>query len=381
MRDGFRILDADRHVVEPYGLWDAYLEAEFRPFAPRPMPFFAATGHSPSLASPGAAAELPAMLVVGGKPICRDMSPRAWAEIVHAARSRSFLGPLDRPETQLAHMDADGIDAAVLYPTYALLIEGVDTLGPRLGAALARAYNRWLVDFVATARDRLFGVGLISLHDPASMVAELRCAARAGFRAVAVRPNPVQGRRLSDDAYAPFWAECEELSMAAVIHEGTHAHLPTAGADRFATRFARHTCSHPMEQMIALLDLIEGGVFERHGRLRVAFLEAGCGWVPYWLARLDAEYAHLSREVERDVRRAPSTYFRQQAWVSADADEPYLSALLPFIGADRVLFGTDFPHVDHDDGLVGIALARRPQLSNEDLRGYLWDNGAHLYGI
>jgi predicted TIM-barrel fold metal-dependent hydrolase len=381
LRDGFQILDADRHVVEPFSLWGDYLEAEHRPNAPRALPFFATDSGASRIGEDWSAADLYPELVVAGKPICKGMSSRAWGEIVRSASSRPFLGPLDRGETHLAQMDAEGIDVAVLYPTYALLIEGVDTLEPSLGAALARAYNRWLADFVAPAPARLIAAGLISVHNPQEMVIEVARVARQGFRAVVMRPNPVDGRRLSNLAYAPFWAECEARSMPVVIHEGTHAYLPTAGAERFTTRFAQHACSHPMEQMIALLDLIEGGVFERHPNLRVALLEAGCGWVPYWLWRLDAEYAHLANEVTENVRKTPSAYFRKHAWVTAEADEPYLPQVLDFIGTDRILFGTDFPHVDHDDGLVGAALARRQSLSDEVLRRYLWDNGARFFAL
>jgi predicted TIM-barrel fold metal-dependent hydrolase len=381
MRDGFRILDADRHVVEPYGLWDEYLEAEFRPLAPRPTPFFTATRGDPTQEEPGLAVDLLPMLVVAGRPIYRAMSARAWAALGRAAKARRFAGPLDRPETHLVHMDADGIDAAVLYPTFALLIDGMDALEPRVAAAFARAYNRWLADFCSLSPQRLLGAGLISVHDPEAMLPELSRVLESGFRAVVLRPNPVEGRRLSHRAYAAFWAECEERSVAIVIHEGTHAYLPAAGAERFATRFAQHACSHPMEQMIALLDLIDGGVLERHPRLRVAFLEAGCGWLPYWLWRLDDEYAHLSREVDENVRRAPSAYFRRQAWIAAEPDEPYLPALLDFVGKDQILFGTDFPHVDHDEGLVSAALAKRQSLSEAVLRKYLWDNGARFFAL
>jgi predicted TIM-barrel fold metal-dependent hydrolase len=278
-------------------------------------------------------------------------------------------------------MDVEGIDAAVLYPTYGLLVLGVDTLAPDLAAALARAYNRWLRDFVGRSPDRLKGAALVSMHAPGEMPAEVATAAAAGFVAAVVRPNPVDGRRLSDRAYAPFWAECEARGLAVVLHEGTHAYLPTAGADRFASRFAQHACSHPLEQMIGLLDLIEGGVFARHPRLRVGLLEAGAGWAPYWLWRLDEEYAHLHREVAERVREKPSATFQRQAWITAEADEPYLPRLLDFIGASRILFGTDFPHVDHDDGLVARALSRRQAFSDDVMRRYLSGNARRFYGL
>ena len=100
---------------------------------------------------------------------------------------------------------------------------------------------------------------------------------------------------------------------------------------------------------------------------------------PTW--RLDSEYAHLSREVEEHVRVPPSAYFRRQAWVAAEPDEPYLPALVDFVGSDRILFGTDFPHVDHDDSLVASALARKSLFREDVLRSYLWDNAARLLAL
>ena len=165
------------------------------------------------------------------------------------------------------------------------------------------------------------------------------------------------------------------------LHEGTHAYLPTAGADRFETRFAQHACSHPMEQMMALLDLVEGGVLERHPALRVALLEAGCGWLPYWLWRLDEEYAHLAGEVEERVRMKPSAYFRRHFLVGAEADEPLLPQVIEQVGEDSLLFGTDYPHLDHDEGQVARALALRGTIPDTALRKLLWDNAARLFGL
>jgi predicted TIM-barrel fold metal-dependent hydrolase len=212
------------------------------------------------------------------------------------------------------------------------------------------------------------------------MVAQLDQVTELGFRAVVIRPNPVEGRTLGHPAYEPFWAECERRGIAIAVHEGAHAYLPAAGGDRFHSRFALHACSHPMEQMMAFLALVEGGVLERHPNLRVAFLEAGCGFLPYWLWRLDeVEYKSLAGEVRDNVRLQPSTYFRRQGFVALEPDEPYLSELLPFLGEDNLVFGTDFPHLDHDAGVVGQALALR--LPGEALRKILWDNPIRFSGL
>ena len=385
MRDGHRIIDADRHVLEPIELWKERLEPEHQASAPYLEPA-ASPGSLPERISRyGAKGMVPLSPVpmLDGQPLWHKLSERAQIEMAwtHYLRHGSRPSPTD-PDDHLRDMDRTGVDLAFLYPTFATYLLGVDTLAPRLGAAFARAYNAWLRDFCSRDPERLRGVGLMSAHDPAAMVEELARVVGFGWTAVVVRPNPVKGRLLSDPAYEPFWDACERLSVGVAVHEGTHTRLPTVGADRFESRFALHACSHPMEQMMALLALIEGGVLERHPGLRVAFLEAGCGWVPYWLHRLDeVEYKHLAGEVERTVLRKPSAYFHRQCFVALEPDEPYLPALAPLIGEDNLLFGTDFPHLDHDDDIVAGALALRGSLPDATLKKILWDNPARFYGL
>jgi uncharacterized protein len=385
MRSGYRIIDADRHVIEPIDLWTIYLEPEYRAHAP----YYAYLGEGAladraASVGPGGILPLPPQPVIDGRPLYRAVSARAWRELAAAGQRRHVErgAALERPETHLAQMDREGIDVAFLYPTIGLQLLGMAPLDPALAAAFARAYNTWLRGFCDHAPERLRGAGLISTHDPDLMVPELAHADALGFRAVVLRPNPVAGRTLGAAAYEAFWAECERRSMAVVVHEGAHAYLPAAGADRFQSRFALHACSHPLEQMMALLAVIEGGVLERHPGLRVAFLEAGCGWLPYWLWRLDeVEYRHLAGEVEPHVRREPSAYFRRQCFIVLEPDEPNLAEVIAHVGQGSFLFGTDYPHLDHDEGLVDRLLALRGKLDDAVLRGILWDNPARFYGI
>lgn len=252
---------------------------------------------------------------------------------------------------------------------------------PKLAGAFIRAYNNWLRDFCSYDLQMLRGVGAINQHAPAEMVPELLRIASFGWKAVFLRPNPVKGRLLSDPAYEPFWTKCEELGIAVGVHESTHARLPSAGADRFNTRFALHACSHPMEQMMGMLALIEGGVLERHPQLKVGFLEAGCGWLPYWLWRLDEEYEQLQWEVAENVKMKPSEYFRRQCFISIEPDEPYLGDVIKYIGSDNLIFGSDYPHMDHNPDVVSEAVALEDRLGRETVRKILWDNPARFYGI
>jgi predicted TIM-barrel fold metal-dependent hydrolase len=135
-----------------------------------------------------------------------------------------------------------------------------------------------------------------------------------------------------------------------------------------------------MEQMMALLALIEGGVLERHPQLRVAFLEAGSAWLPYWLWRLDeCEYKQIGGEVFEHVRMKPSEYFRRQCCVAIEPGEPNLQETIRWAGEDNIFFGTDFPHFDHNQEIVNEALKLDAVLPSGALAKLLWDNAARFY--
>lgn len=386
MRNGFRIMDMDRHVQEPIAMWPAYLPADMAAHAPRLEPFAASRETlAARLARLGEHALLPTppVLCVAGTPIMRGLSETAYIELgLGAGRRRAQLAAAETATGHLAEMDATGIDTAVLLPTYASYLVHDDAIAADRSRAYARAYNRWLGDLCSAAPARLVGPALLSRHDPEALTEDLEEAVHDGARAVVLRPNPVQGRTLSAPAHARFWAACEHHAVTVLLHEGTHARVATAGSDRFESRFGQHACSHPMEAMMALLSLIDGGVLETHPRLRVGILEAGCGWLPYWLWRLDqVEYAQLGGEVRRRVRRPPSEYFQRQCWIALEPGEAMLDRVVTDLGASRLVFGTDFPHLDHGDGIVDEMMAQRDVLGDAPLRTILWDSPCELMGL
>ncbi|MEK8019597.1 MAG: amidohydrolase family protein, partial [Candidatus Parabeggiatoa sp.] len=326
MLNNYQIIDADCHVLEPFDLWEKYLEPEFKDHAPLQD------------------------FTVDGEAFTYKISDEVNADGFRRMIQNHTLSVLKNfdPESQVRAIKTMGADIAFLYTTMGVWLFAVDSMEAKLAGAFIRAYNNWLRDFCSYDPQVLRGVGAINRHDPDEMVPELRRIAEFGWKAVVVRPNPIKGRLLSDPAYEPFWTECEQLGIAVGIHESTHARVPTTGSDRFDTRFAMHACSHPMEQMMALLALIEGGVLERHPKLRVGFLESGCGWVPYWLWRLDREYKDLRWEVKENVKMKPSEYFRRQCFVAMEPSETYLSEVINDIGTDNLILGSDYPHMDHE---------------------------------
>ena len=142
-----------------------------------------------------------------------------------------------------------------------------------------------------------------------------------------------------------------------------------------------HVISHPFEQMMAMMALICGGVLERHPALKVGFFEAGCSWAPYWISRLDDHFEHpkLGRYMEGLTMR-PSEYFERQCVVSCDPGDPTIPLAVEGLGANKILFATDYPHFDSGAGAVNDFL-KVATFGEDEKRRILWDNTLEFYGL
>ena len=209
-------------------------------------------------------------------------------------------------------MDIEGIDVAVLYPTRALQVLSEPRMEPKFAAALARAYNDWLYDFCKTNPSRLLGAGMISPFDIDEAVAEAkRCATELGFRAVFMRSSIMEGRNWFDEYFEPLWATLEEYELPVGFHESSSSAARQTG-DFFEPNFMlRRAVAQPMEQMLGLVSLCSGGVLARHPKLRAAFLEANCTWLPWLLWRLDEGWEREGDIWAQDLTMKPSEYFKK----------------------------------------------------------------------
>ncbi|HEV8298799.1 MAG TPA: amidohydrolase family protein [Acidimicrobiales bacterium] len=378
MRNGLRIVDADAHVIEPHAMWTEHLDPQLRALAPRPVGLTFGFEYAD-----GATINLPSQWDPDGSAAAVErISTRiqaTYAELFPDAYAQGFSA-----DAQLVDMDREGIDEAFLYPSFGLFVLARDDIDPVLATAIARVYNDWLAEFCATDSARLHGSGMVSLHDPETAAREAeRCAVELGFRGIFVRPNPVGGRNFDDHAYDALWEVMSTHGMALGIHEGGFPLLPQVVHGRLTHPMQVHICTHPMEQMIAAVSIVYGGVLERFPGLRVAFLEAGCGWVPFWLHRMDE---HWENSRDRDfgaanvLKEAPSEYFRRQCFVSADSSEYMLAQVIDLIGDDHIVFSTDYPHPDSPWPHAVEEFLQLP-VSDASKRRILWDNAKALYGV
>ena len=369
-KNGFRVFDSDMHIMEPPDLWERYIDAAFRDQAPRGR----TSDNVRDLGIDFPQAQPGARRTTGvphwgrnydrNQALYRDHSERGWTA-----------------DVQLEAMDTEGLDMAVLYPSRGLSVLTQPEMDPRFAAAIARAYNDWLADFCQGDPARLLGAGMISVYDIKDAVAEARRAVRElGFRAVFVRSNVVNGKAWHEPYYEPLWEALEELGVPIGFHEASGSASPQAG-EQFDPNFGlRRVYAQPLTQMMGLGSFLAGGICARHPGLQVAFLEANCSWAPWLLWRMDEGYEREGDVFMAELTMPPSEYFARQCYISIEPDELPAVHMVDQLGADRVVFSTDYPHGDSRYPESVQAFLALP-LSDEDKRKILWDNCARFYKI
>lgn len=354
-RTDYIAIDADGHVHEENVMFTEYLEPEFRDRT---------EGWALN-------ADRNRRFIVDG------------AEHPPFPREISVRKPMP-PDSRIKVLDKERIRLAVLFPS-AALVAGYQE--PGFAHAVMRAYNSWMADWCGQFPDRLKFAAPIALYDIDDAIREAqRAVGELDAVAITVRPNPAAGKRLDHPDRERFWSAVEELGVPLIVHEST-GDPETAGGDRYGGMMTpesytfHHVISHPFEQMMGMMAMIGGGVLERHPKLRVGFFEAGCSWVPYWIARLDdhREHPKLGGYME-GLTLLPSEYFERQCVVTCDPGDPTIALAVQGIGAHKILFATDYPHFDSGAGAVADFL-EVADFGETERRRILWDNTLDFYGL
>jgi predicted TIM-barrel fold metal-dependent hydrolase len=352
----YPVYDADNHLYEPEEAFTRYLPKRFQ----RDFYFVDVEGRR-KLVIAGMLSEFipnPTFAVVAA-----PGSHVKWyrAENEEGKTLRELSGkPIRPPETwrtgegRIALLDAQGVYAALVFPTLASAIE--ERLGARgeATAALFHSLNQWTVDEWGFARaGRLFSVPFISLTNLELALAELDFVIAHGARAVAIRPAPVPDVRGSRSfgfaEYDPFWARVADAGIFVCLHASDSGYDRvtqwwTGGQGNEFLPFERN----PFQAMMDLLGraiadsiaaLICHGVFERHPKVRVASVENGAEWVAPLLARLDRARGQMPGA----FKVHPREQFERHVFV-APFYEDDLQALRAQVPVERMLFGSDYPH-------------------------------------
>jgi predicted TIM-barrel fold metal-dependent hydrolase len=378
MYKGYRYIDSDSHVLEPPDIWDNYLEPAFRDRAPKTIvryegdpPVFHQETH------------------VGGHsyPDWEGMPGRGifpvpgLDEVYHEYIRAGFA-----PESYALALDTTGMDYMTLFPTAALTFNAVPNHDPALAAAYCRAYNNWLRDFCGAADRRVLGVGTVDLRDLDEAVREVRrCVKELGFKAIQINPEPVPDYPplYRADHYAPLWSALEELDVPLGVHLAPITKFHVGGYYFPKWSIGSGISAFVIGNMLASLMLIMGGALEKHPRLRVAHLEAGCGWVAFWLDRMQAGVLRSSEGSRMPyLSMKPVEYFQRQCFVSADPGDPWIRELVDAVGDDCITTASDFGHPEGKGWRHAIdEILALPGVREESKRKIMWDNPARLFGI
>jgi predicted TIM-barrel fold metal-dependent hydrolase len=375
-RQGFKWIDSDMHLAEPADLWGPFMDPrfaeEYRQWTPKD-PNFNSLLQPPFSASTGA--------------IPQAEIPANQQSAIKEARFKDYLpyvtpdGGSIGPAGQVKAMEVEGIDVAVLFPTLGLA--GLRDAPMAVSMALARAYNDWLHSFCQQQPGRLKLNAVVPLGDPEVAAAEIRRVVTE-LGAVSIFPITVSegtALRLDHPRFEPIWAEAERVKVALAFHGSIQVHLK----ERYrGMEVLTHATGRSVEHPLTFLELLFGGVFERHPELHVAFLEAGCSWVPYWLFRAEEEWERYRKEVpgfSQNVTMEPIHYWRRQCWSAVEVEEWPLRSVVDLIGDDRWVISSDFPHFDSAFPNAFTRFMALEGVSADAKRKILFDNCAALYRI
>ena len=273
-----------------------------------------------------------------------------------AIAARDYPEFMER-DARLKVMDAQGVETAVLIPTFGLAVEEDlhEEYGPDVTYANLEAFNRWLAEDWGFGHDgRVVGVPVLSLLDVDLAVKELERLLAAGARMVHLRPGPVYGRSPADPAFDPVWSRMEEAGIPVAFHISdsqytglfsTHWGEYGRPAVHRLSPFQRLTCFAERPIVDTLAALVLHNLFGRHPGVHVISIENGSDWAAHLVKMMNKAAGSVQdRDWPFGVPAAkPSEVFRRHVSIVPFHEED-VAGLIDLIGPDRVVFGSDYPH-------------------------------------
>jgi uncharacterized protein len=320
----------------------------------------------------------------------KDADVRKYLSEPHSKRGRPLLpsdgmdtgmgglvGGLENCDvpTRLKDMDKEGIDMSVLFPTSSFAVNGL--IERNYAVAYARAYNDFIAE-VCRQSPRLKGIALLPFQDPPAAVEEAnRAITKLGLSAIAVATQGMK-EHLGSQTFWPIYDELQRLNVPLCVH---NRRAGPAGEIRFDSFMFMHTIGRPVETVIQFVGLIYGGIPERFSKLRIAFLECGVGWIPYWMERMDEEWEKRGKIEAPACKQKPSDYVKQgNLFFATEPEEETLPYVLERIGDDKILFASDYPHWDGIFPYVVSTIRGRKDISEQAKNRILGENAKRFYG-
>ena len=307
----------------------------------------------------------------------RPLSPSGRKAKGYLSANDHGLRP-GNPEQRLEDLDRDGVYAQVIYgPTTSQL--RIDD--PELHAVCALAYNDWAAEFNARSAGRLIALPDLPSITPDAAAEELQRVAKLGHRGAILSNHVGRGDPIYEDSWERFWDAAADVDLPIHVHlsGGNHSLKPQLGS----WRMAAFVSVVPMQLDETLAGIVFSGVLEKRPGLKFVMGEAGLGWIPYVIERLDHElHKYGSTFTDHRLQMLPSEIFARQVYTTYE-DEKVGVELIPRIGADNVMWASDYPHGDSTWPHSRSSIGESPLSAHgpEVVRKVCCDNAARVYGI
>ncbi len=372
----YRIFDSDTHVGPDAAILDAYLSrAEKDRLAGWEQ--YRATGRNGHVTYTKGQRRYRRKL---GAAKAEEIQGGYMAGFTGVARERQPSPLVDAdPAARIADMDFEGVEVNLTLPSgwFGTWTAGDDIA---LEMAMYRAYHRWMADYCGAFPRRLGGVILAGSRDVAGSLAEIQQWRGAAW-AWGILVYAPFGVLLDHPDLEPIYAEAAASDLAVVLH--TFTVMPPyapGGEDTWDNLWLQRSAAHPWCGMRNMAALIGSGVMDRHPDLRIATLEAGHGWLPFWIARLD-EHAETIKAALPALKHRPSEYVMSGRYfqsIEIPEGAPLTNAVCDLLGDEVLMYASDYPHGEsHFPQSTGIVLGwDMPEPRRKKL---LWDNATRLY--
>jgi predicted TIM-barrel fold metal-dependent hydrolase len=328
------VLSSDSHVFEPPDLWRTRIDKAFRDRGPRIERI-----------DGGDCVVVEKDQILSGIGLISNAGARFAAPetISPQGRFEDVLSGGYDPDQHLKDMALDGLAGEVLYPSQGLFYFKV--ADSALMSAIFRTYNDWLAEFCRSDPARLKGVAMINLDDIEDGTRELERAARLGLCGAMITEYPAEDRRYDQPEYERFWAAAASLDMPLSLHTATRRQGKIRGAGPGTLRDASSRATKAFYPALSMCDMIFSGVFERHPRLMLAIVEFELSWAPNVLSSMDYTYRERHGEALYRFKNGmrPSDFFHKNVVLSFQEDAIGIR-LRDVIGADNMMWGSDYPH-------------------------------------
>lgn len=379
----FAVIDTDTHITEPHDLWTANAPAAYRDRVPTVK-----------------VVDGVQMWTVDGAVLGRASASSVVHRDGRRDRGTGFISWNFDDATLAAHdvrarlqmMDENGIWAHIIYPNAAGFggQRFADLDDAVLKNMCASLYNDAMAEIQRNGEGRLFPMALMPWWDIEASVAEAERAASMGLRGINMTSDPQQAGvpDLASTAWDPFWEVCAGLNLPVNFHIGASQNTfawfgdspwPSLDDER---KLGIGSSMMYLSNARVISNIIFSGLLERHPALQFVSVESGIGWLPFLLEAVEHQFHETSAEGFPDLSLTPLEYFQRNLYACYWFEKRDIAHTIDILGADRILFETDFPHPTclFPDSMA-TAAPGLATLSEDVQRKVLQDNAAALYRI